>query len=687
MKVLTCVTLALASLVELSSGIRQHAGCGFEDRPASKIEQVRTAAFTESMVEQALGDAGRRLHGTVFLPCELLCDQCIEILVYWHRIYDESEVIYPAEFEFAVLKQLEVLNARYKGSPFKFLTEGITYTENTIWANDASQYWNEIGTELRQGTLETLNVYAPNFLDATEPGLIGIGSPPTARFPLPRDGVIVRNDYLPNGVPRSEGLTVVHEVGHWLGLLHTFAVTGDTLDPCSVENPNDYVDDTPRHNGPSRTDPDLHIPCLVFGTDTCLLGVPGSEGLDPVYNYMNYVNGDDCQRSPFGEFTCGQFERMYAQWFLFRDNGEVCASNEFQLQVNIIIDDLDAFNPATFFHIIDPHGDIIFNSRADLALDVIAFPVDNDAFNFNLCLPKDTFMFTIVDDPPFNGLNDVTYRISIDGVQVKENIGESDSFSGYLIQPVDHPEWTDPGDVSIASRDGTGYSCQHGYSLMIATLDYTSFFPKESSFLFVLNSYGESVFDPFYDNVNEEATVFDDTVALCLREGDAYTVVHWYNTYVPFNGDYTLFLEEKEIHNFHFSTDELHNFVNGFLVEVPIKTPTQTPVAAPITPAPTYPTQPPKLPPTHPHPDPPTIPHPPVDPAPLPPLVHKVRTCTSSDPCDVCEGDCNKDSDCDGNLGCFKKGRGDPDDYYVVPGCYGVDKSKTDWCVDPAHLR
>ncbi|CAB9509454.1 expressed unknown protein [Seminavis robusta] len=44
----------------------------------------------------------------------------------------------------------------------------------------------------------------------------------------------------------------------------------------------------------------------------------------------------------------------------------------------------------------------------------------------------------------------------------------------------------------------------------------------------------------------------------------------------------------------------------------------------------------------------------------------------------LCEGDCDKDRDCEGDFVCQQRGRGDP-----VRGCDGYDGSKTDYCVLP----
>lgn len=64
----------------------------------------------------------------------------------------------------------------------------------------------------------------------------------------------------------------------------------------------------------------------------------------------------------------------------------------------------------------------------------------------------------------------------------------------------------------------------------------------------------------------------------------------------------------------------------------------------------------------------------------LPALNTETKDCSSTNLCKRCQGDCNSDDDCEGNLVCYLKDAGAPG---TVPSCSGVDLSRTDWCVLP----
>eukprot|EP00562_Extubocellulus_spinifer_P016374 CAMPEP_0178568468 /NCGR_PEP_ID=MMETSP0697-20121206/15926_1 /TAXON_ID=265572 /ORGANISM="Extubocellulus spinifer, Strain CCMP396" /LENGTH=627 /DNA_ID=CAMNT_0020202573 /DNA_START=65 /DNA_END=1949 /DNA_ORIENTATION=- len=59
---------------------------------------------------------------------------------------------------------------------------------------------------------------------------------------------------------------------------------------------------------------------------------------------------------------------------------------------------------------------------------------------------------------------------------------------------------------------------------------------------------------------------------------------------------------------------------------------------------------------------------------------HPREDCNSENKCDRCEGDCDRDAHCKGDLKCFERDGKEP-----VPGCYGSGKTDFDYCYDPDY--
>jgi hypothetical protein len=104
------------------------------------------------------------------------------------------------------------------------------------------------------------------------------------------DGAVILHSSLPGGTeePYNLGQTATHEIGHWLGLLHTFER--------GCRGNGDEVDDTEAHS-----EPNYGCGNTLRGTDNYCQG----ETQSPIKNYMNYVD-DSCM----SEFTNGQINRM-----------------------------------------------------------------------------------------------------------------------------------------------------------------------------------------------------------------------------------------------------------------------------------------------------------------------------------------------------------------------------------------
>jgi len=205
----------------------------------------------------------------------------------------------------AVLRQLAILNDAYDGSqsqhnastPFQFYLESFDRTRNQRWRT-ASMFDDadlEARRRLHQGGPDALNLYFSAPRSPDQDVVLGWSTTPWLAKRFPRvDGVTINEESLPGGdlVGYNRGDTAVHEVGHWLGLFHTFE------GGCSPRN--DRVEDTPASLEPS-------LACDLE-KDTC-----ESEGLDPVRNFMNY-SFDPCMNM----FTPGQVARMTDNWLAYR---------------------------------------------------------------------------------------------------------------------------------------------------------------------------------------------------------------------------------------------------------------------------------------------------------------------------------------------------------------------------------
>lgn len=217
------------------------------------------------------------------------------INVYWHVIRKGTGAANGDISDTMIQNQINVLNAAYASTGWQFNLVSTDRTTNATWyTSSGGSSESAMKNALRKGTADDLNIYSNNMGG----GLLGWATFPSSYSSQPKmDGVVVLYSSLPGGsaAPYNLGDTATHEVGHWMGLYHTFQG--------GCNGSGDGVSDTAAEKTPAYGCPANRNSC------------PNKPGNDPITNFMDYTD-DSCMNN----FSAGQDARMDSMFTTYRYN-------------------------------------------------------------------------------------------------------------------------------------------------------------------------------------------------------------------------------------------------------------------------------------------------------------------------------------------------------------------------------
>ena len=206
----------------------------------------------------------------------------------------------------AINGQVEALNASFRKLGVEFYVQAVNDVVKRGWFKKCLPFkkneslnrkYFKMTRKLAVDPATTVNIYTCQ----PHGDFLGVGI--LAGW-LPEDdwanAIVLHYLTLPGGPSAlySHGITGVHEMGHYLGLYHTFH-PGLPDEPNGCEAPGDEVGDTPYEAEPAF---------FCEPRDTC-----PQAGMDPITNFMDYTD-DVCRK----KFTRGQRRRMEDMTMLYR---------------------------------------------------------------------------------------------------------------------------------------------------------------------------------------------------------------------------------------------------------------------------------------------------------------------------------------------------------------------------------